>query len=269
MKIRLEPYKTWSGGAKRLGLACGILRATPRQVKKHGDFDLIINWGRSERRFNGEYLNAPERVQKASGKLDACSIFGKAGVPQAEFTTEAGTANEWVKSGTTVLARTLTRASGGRGIVIINGGSDEKVPKAPLYVQYMPKKDEYRVHVWKGEVIYVQQKKRKLDVPDDEVNWQIRNHDNGFIFANGSVNPPKRVLTAAIAAVEALELDFGAVDVGWNNKKQACCVYEVNTAPGLEGSTLKAYRSAVFKTYPAVRSGMYAKRRQRRGVAGV
>ena len=54
MKIRIEPYKRWSGGAKALGERCGILRATPRQVERHGDFDVVINWGNSEKRFGGE-----------------------------------------------------------------------------------------------------------------------------------------------------------------------------------------------------------------------
>jgi glutathione synthase/RimK-type ligase-like ATP-grasp enzyme len=44
-------------------------------------------------------------------------------------------------------------------------------------------------------------------------------------------------------AVQALGLDFGAADVGFNNNKAS--VYEVNTACGLMGKTLEAYAEAI------------------------
>ena len=46
----------------------------------------------------------------------------------------------------------------------------------------------------------------------------------------------------ATAAVEALCLDFGAVDVVWNATKNKAFVLEVNTAPGVEGTTLEEYK---------------------------
>ena len=260
-KIRIEPYKTWSGGAKRLGKRAGILRATKRQVQKHGNFDLIINWGRSNRRFKGEYLNDPQKVVIASNKVDSAEAFAAGNVPQPDFTRDREEAEQWLSEETTVLARTLLRASGGRGIVLITPEKADSLPKAKLYTKYVPKKDEYRVHVWKGEVIDVQQKKRDTSVPDEKVNWQIRNHTNGFIFARNDVSPPESVTSAALAAISALQLDFGAVDIGFNERKQQPVVYEVNTAPGLEGTTLEAYYSALRKTYPSIKGGMYAKRR--------
>lgn len=262
MKIRIEPYKTWSGGAKRLGKRAGILRATKPQVRKHGDFDLIINWGRSERRFNGDYLNLPEKVLVAGNKLQTARVFDSCGVAQPEYTTESNTVSKWLKDGRAVFARTLLRASGGRGIKPLDPKLTTDIPKAPLYTMYVPKRDEYRVHVWKGKVIDVQQKRRNTDIPDDKVNWQIRNYSNGFIFARNNVNPAKSVLNTAIAAVSALSLDFGAVDLGWNEKNKTCVVYEVNTAPGLEGSTLDAYYKALVHTFPSIKTGMYQKRRQ-------
>lgn len=266
MKIRIEPYKTWSGGAKRLGHRAGILRATPKQVQKHGDFGIIINWGRSERRFEGEYINDPQAVTVASDKLKSIQAFHKDGVPQPDFTTDRDRAGKWLSEGRKVFARTLLRASGGRGLTLVDPVESTTLPKAPLYTTYVPKKDEYRVHVWKGEVIDVQQKRRNTDIPDSEVNWQIRNHSNGFIFARDNVNAPASVLNTACSAVSALLLDFGAVDLGWNEQKQECVVYEVNTAPGLEGSTLDAYYGALIKTYPMLKTGMYAKRRAARGI---
>jgi D-alanine-D-alanine ligase-like ATP-grasp enzyme len=115
--------------------------------------------------------------------------------------------------------------------------------------------------VWQGKVIDVQQKRRNTAIPDDKVNWQIRNHDNGFIFARSDISPPRCVTSASLAAVAALGLDFGAVDLGYNQKAKKCVVYEVNTAPGLEGTTVDRYFAAIQKTFPQIKTGMYARRR--------
>jgi glutathione synthase/RimK-type ligase-like ATP-grasp enzyme len=46
-------------------------------------------------------------------------------------------------------------------------------------------------------------------------------------------------------AVAALGLDFGAVDIGWNRSTRRATVYEVNTAPYVEGTTAKMYAEAI------------------------
>ena len=265
-KIRIEPYKTWSGGAKALGLRAGILRATNKQVQKHGDFDVVINWGRSERRFNGEYINPPDRVVLASDKSASAAAFREAGVPSPESTTDRNVAQEWLESGEHIVVRKLLRASAGRGIVLVGPEGSEittvrTLPPAPLYVKYVKKATEYRIHVAFGDIIDEQQKRRRLDTPDEQVDWQIRNHSNGWVFARDGISVPGPVRDAALAAVAALGLDFGAVDIGFNDHAQAATVYEVNTAPGLEGSTLDAYYEAFRKHLPAINGGMYAKRR--------
>jgi D-alanine-D-alanine ligase-like ATP-grasp enzyme len=69
----------------------------------------------------------------------------------------------------------------------------------------------------------------------------VRNHDNGFIFVRNDVKAPSSVEEQAVRAIKALGLDFGAVDIIWNDKQQKAYVLEVNTAPGLEGSTVDDY----------------------------
>lgn len=260
MKIRIEPYKLWSGGAKALGLRAGILRATKRQVAKYGDFDVVINWGRSERRFNGEYINAPENVVLASDKLRAAEALREHGTPQPDFTTSQEEAKKWAEEGSVVVCRKLLRASQGRGIVLAS--TPDEVVKAPLYTRYVKKADEFRVHVAFGKVLDVQQKKRRLEVPDDQVNWQIRNAKNGWVFARDGVDAPAVVRDAAVSAVAALGLDFGAVDVGYNAKRGEAAVYEVNTAPGLEGTTLETYYEAFAERLPQINGGAYLRRRR-------
>lgn len=150
-----------------------------------------------------------------------------------------------VKAGKTVVCRTILNGHSGAGIVLAS--KVEELVDAPLYVEYVPKKEEYRVHVFKGEAIHYSRKARKADVPDGEVNWKIRNHDNGFIFQHENFQIPEAVIQQALAAVEECDLDFGAVDVIWNDKQQKAYVLEINTAPGIEGVTLSKYVEAIQK----------------------
>ena len=45
----------------------------------------------------------------------------------------------------------------------------------------------------------------------------------------------------------AIDLQFGAVDIIWNEKENKCYVLEINTAPGLVGTTLTKYTEAFTK----------------------
>ncbi len=79
----------------------------------------------------------------------------------------------------------------------------------------------------------------------ENVNKYIRSHDKGWCFAFKHLvdEPvPAIVRDIAIRSVNALGLDFGGVDMGWND--DGTCVFEINTAPGLEETSLKAYVEA-------------------------
>lgn len=288
MKIRIQPYKMFSGGAKALATHCGILRATQRQVRKHGNFDYIINWGSSERKFEGEYVNPPEAVAVASDKLRTAQVLGNFGIAQADYTTDRAIAEQWLADGETVVERHLLRANSGRGIRIVSGadgdvaqGHDEgdaerhepvaevrgnaergqRLKNAPLYTKYFKKADEFRVHVFGDRVLDVQQKRKRQEVPNETMDYQVRNAAGGWVFCRAEVELPDAVRDAAVRAVSALGLDFGAVDVGYNRHHDTACVFEVNTAPGLEGTTLDRYYYAFLETFPQLAHGAYARRR--------
>lgn len=217
----------------------------------------VINWGNSHQHpevSKSRVINKPQQIAVASNKLLTFNCLRDAGVPVPEFSEEEDDAMSWLLEDSTVFARTTLNGHSGAGIVEINKG--DEIVDAPLYVRYVKKKDEYRIHVFKNretggyEALHIQRKARRTDVPDNEVNWKIRNHSNGFIFASGdgvADNTPTCVLDSAIHAVASLHLDFGAVDVIYNDKQKQAYVLEVNTAPGLEGRTLGVYCD-YFKT---------------------
>ena len=191
-----------------------------------------------------ELLNNTEAVAKASNKLRFFEAVSEA-VSVPPFTTSKEVAKEWAAAGKTVICRTLLNGHSGAGIVLAD--KPEDVVKAPLYTEYVPKKEEYRVHVFNGEIIHFSRKARKKEVPDKEVNWKVRNHGNGFIFQHENFELPIDCAVQSLKAIKEIGLDFGAVDVIWNDKQQKAYVLEVNTAPGIEGVTLERYVEAITK----------------------
>lgn len=243
--MKLYPYNPGSASAKALAQALGIKRVKHQGVPVF--VDILINWGSTNitrefklRRGKDSYVvyNDDQFVKKAANKLETFKALKDAGVSIPEFTESFAEANDWLHE-CDVVARTVLNGHSGQGLEIVNIDSDAMVI-APLYTKYIKKKEEYRIHVFGDEVFHVQRKARKKDVPDDQVNWKVRNLAGGFIFAHQGVEVSDVAKTEAINAVKALGLDFGAVDIILGTDKK-WYVLEVNTACGLEGTTLEKY----------------------------
>lgn len=238
----IYPYKPGSESAKKLAEALDCKRikheGAPLKAAK-----VVINWGASkiERQFPNlkKIFNKPEAVAIASNKLSTFKALQRDGVNIPEFTTKKEEANKWLAK-SEVVARTVLNGHSGIGITIIEKGADN-LPDAKLYTEYVPKRHEYRIHVFEDKAFFVQRKARKQEVPDEEVNWKVRNLAGGFIFAHKEVVIGEDAKEQAVKAVKALGLDFGAVDIVYNEKQQKYYVLEVNTACGLEGTTLEKY----------------------------
>lgn len=224
------------------------LRFKPRPT------DVIINWGNSKApEFYKslleweQHFNDIEPVAIAVNKLKTFqALEGKCNILQ--WTTDPDVAHEWWTEGKEFVARYLLSCYGGKGITLFNKEtrSPLTLPYAPLYVQYKKKKKEFRVHVFKGEVIDVTQKKKRKDF-EGEVNTKIRNYANGWVYCREDIEEPDDLRLQATLAIGALGLDFGAIDIIWNEKENKSYVLEINTAPGLEGTTIEVYKNAILK----------------------
>ena len=119
----------------------------------------------------------------------------------------------------------------------------DQVPEADLYTQYVKKKKEFRVHVYADQVIFVQEKRKKNGA---DANPLIRSHNNGWVFCTKNIDEPDGLRVLGLAAVRAVGLDFGAVDIIWNEKYNKLYALEVNSAPGLCTATTEAYANAII-----------------------
>lgn len=247
-RVRVFPYKQGSRSAKALSEALEgrVLKLEGSRFRSRQG-DVIINWGSSNEALLDSYgeqraeLNDPILVSSVSNKLTWFSSMKEHGLEDiipAFWTNREDIPDEAFP----VVCRTVLNGHSGRGIVISDTPDD--LVEAALYVKYIKKKEEYRIHCGVNRdgtktVIAAQRKARREDC--DEPNWQVRNHSNGFVFVRGDVDPHPSCTEVALQALSASGLDFGAVDVIWNEHQQRAYVLEINTAPGLEGQTVQDY----------------------------
>ena len=210
----------------------------------------VINWGNSGRipgllydRRLVKIINDPDYVRVAANKLHTFVMLKAANVSVPEYTTTKHGVID-LDNGDTWFARTKLNGSAGAGIVIFKPRVDI-IPDAPLYTKYIPAEYEVRVHAAKGPrgayCFSFQQKLKKRDAPKDD--GMIKNHDKGYVFVRNALTIPwndrKACELEGEKALNALDLDFGAVDIIYANGK--AYVLEVNTSPGVEGTTLDDY----------------------------
>jgi glutathione synthase/RimK-type ligase-like ATP-grasp enzyme len=248
MSLKLFPYKLGSLSAKRLARTLGILRVSPSYNARRKD--VIVNWGNSNPphfRWMEQDLNKPQEIALACDKRNTFHWLEQHGFTDLPiWTTSRQEAYELMGvHNKPVYCRQTVTGHSGRGIVIAT--NNYELVDAPLYTLATKHKDEYRVHVFKGEAIDIQQKRKSFG--RNTTSSGIRNHTNGWVYTRDNCNPPSDLVNASIKAVELLGLDFGAVDIGHRLRDNKFFVFEVNTAPGLEGTTLQRYANAIKNYY--------------------
>lgn len=236
-RIKIYPWKQGSKSAKALAEAIvgRVLKTDGTSKFRPRPGDIVINWGSSGVPDFSPAVTLNKDVATAQNKLLTFQKLRESNVSIPEYYTNA---DEIPEESYPIVCRTVLNGHSGAGIVIADT-SDELV-NAPLYTQYIKKKEEYRVHCINKEVVFVQRKARKHDHADPD--WRVRNLHNGFAFvAVDAADVPDDVLDQAKAAVEACGLDFAGVDVVWNERQQKAYVLELNSACGLEGRTAEIY----------------------------
>lgn len=214
-----------------------IIRRTNSNYRKQPG-DIVINWGCHKLPVAVD-INKEGAVYVATSKTKTFDVLAEVeNIKVPKYTRNKDTARRWLQEGH-VLGRDLDSGSKGKGITFYRKGTEE-IRDHRFYVKYVKKEREFRIHVFNNRVIFRQEKLRVRD--NDNVDKYIRSHNRGWCFAfrhlgDNPVPPPCDDM--AIKAIQKLGLDFGGVDVGWNDNGPT--IFEINTAPGIEETTLKAY----------------------------
>ena len=151
---------------------------------------------------------------------------------------------------------------------------------AQYFQEYIDIKTEYRLHVFGGKVIYAVKKvenpteagwmaqrkekvldyarKNNVDINGPTLDYVltrlvkeavlpdriVRSNKRGWKFSNVVITSlPAALKNAAIKSVETVGLDFGAVDCAMSAGDHPFII-EVNTAPGLQGTSFDKYIAA-------------------------
>jgi hypothetical protein len=272
MSLYVLPYKAGSASAKSLaeGLSVPLLRKENSKFIG-GPTKAVINWGGtavSDQVAVSKVLNNPFYVQNATHKgkffMNIGSFNGNypsyaVSTPKA-FYSFADAYHWWNgdHDNRVAMARTVLNGHSGAGIVELATASDWENFKlkygntCKLFTQYVKKNTEYRLHFTdfssfgfgEPKIFFCQRKARKLG---EEANFRVRNLANGFVYVTeqGSLEVPEAVSLVAQNFLQfnkmALKLNFGAIDIIFNSKYNKAYVLEVNTAPGLAGTTTLKY----------------------------
>lgn len=250
-RVRIYPYKITSRGAREIRDCLeeqniDALLVYPDRDYRPQPADIIIGWGAGTcprwEGHSGLYLNHWRVCNNAINKLRTFEMFAAAGVPCPEFTTDQGKAKNWLRYGhSPIVVRHTLEGMDGDGVELAD--KMETIPYAPLYTKYLRKTEEFRVHVFQGEAVYCQIKEKRTGF-EGTPNPQVRTTSQGWGLSTAD-ECPKECQEAAIAAVAAVRLDFGAVDVVWN-KYYGAAALEVNSAPELNERVAQAYCSKIL-----------------------
>ena len=278
---------------KKLQEALGINGGNKKPEGKK----LVIGWGaktKSPTKFpkGVKVMNHPNAIMTNRNKFDAMGIMAAAlnvgdTVHIPKYLTADKVKQEIIDGNISLpLIGRKKFHQGGKGFwscPTIAQLEDAITAGAHHFIQMLPIKEEYRLHVFNGVVIHVVKKVKRSDKEfekafiDDELarqkilaeknedpfdeatallvirrqaksataggaNMLLRSNKLGWKFIIVKKYPNK-LAEVAIKAVKALGLDFGAVDCCLDNTNVPY-VFEVNSGPGLEATSLDKYIEA-------------------------
>lgn len=163
-----------------------------------------------------------------------------------EFLFDKDEAIGAIGDGDIVLCRTKLNASSGKGIVVAR--LPDEVADAPLYSVYKKKQREYRiVYGHRSGVTYISSKRRRADADMSKNDKLIRTMDNGWVYQSETDIPDAvgEAIGNVGTALFRLGLGLLAYDVGYDVDEDSACIYECNTAWGLNVASAEATLNAI------------------------
>lgn len=184
----------------------------------------LIRWGnRSSIRFTPRaVLNNNEACGKAADKRVALQFLSQNNIKTVPLVDRF--------TGELLVGRPDSHMQG-QDFFLISSERDFRLAKEHLgcthFTTYIPCDREYRVHVFRGQVIARSEKR----MGDNATSLTVRNFETGWIFHNVD-SLPAEIETLALNAFQSMGLDFGACDI-MKSINGNIYILEINTAPSL------------------------------------
>ena len=268
-------------------------RGTKTRPRNLSAEDVVVGWGsktdENVRLNPAKVLNHPDKIRANRNKYATLSVLkGARNVASgiADFCTAGDIIRELGRRNTKMKLPLIGRTNyhqGGKGlwICLTKDQVSSAIGDGAQYFQnYVDIKDEYRLHIAFGNIIYAQKKventseaswiaqrkekienyaqKNNVELNNATVDYVlgrlvkeaglpdriVRSNKKGWKFSGVGLNNVQAALkNIATAAVAAVGLDFGAVDcaIGADGNPY---IIEINSGPGLQGTSFEKYTEA-------------------------
>lgn len=117
----------------------------------------VINWGCSRLKAVDIIINKPRAVRRSLNKLRTFELLSDK-VRMPVMSLNRSDAWQWAFDGRKVVVRNLIKGCKSKGITITNKTADIETLPAKFYTRFIANCTEYRVNVYKGEVLTVYRK---------------------------------------------------------------------------------------------------------------
>lgn len=203
------------------------------EITRHSGPQVDVNWGRN---VANATLN-PD-ISSVTNKKRMRELFREHNVPMPQLVDWDDLAKDLHDGVQRNVIGRPDKHSKGRGLWRVTNLKElfmatkgtAKKQAATHFMEFVESDREYRVHVFKGKSIRISRKEFKED------------GSNKYTTAKPGDIKLRRVRDSAKMALEAVGLDFGAVDIlAKGEENEEVFVLEVNAAPGLGGSMPQLY----------------------------
>lgn len=289
----MSKYIWYSGATDITGSALAeALNLTGTKTKpsnlKAGD--IVVGWGTKTKEnvnLRGTILNHPDKIRINRNKFKSLQLMSaneNLSASIASFCDASSVAGKLDHGDMSLpLVGRTNFHQGGKGfwLCLTRQHVTKAINDGANYFQtYIDIKDEYRLHVAFGKVIYAVRKtenpteagwinqrkdkvkdyakKNNIDLEEGTLDYVltrlskeavlpdriVRSNRRGWKFSSVRLNNVANALkNAAVKAVEVTGLDFGAVDCAMSADGQPFII-EINSGPGLQGTALQKYIDA-------------------------
>lgn len=235
MNILVISPKIGEDSAKRLALNLNAKYINPFKTEERdfSKFTHIINYGFSRKIKGTVIINKPQLIQITRDKVKCFKLL-KDKCNTVPFTEDKNLALYWINIGRTVVARTLTKADNGKGLIYCNTKENIEDVHAKFYTRFTPHVAELRVNVWKGKILSIYHKKRNKGFFDFLLLREKQFVEN------------MQIIQIVEKIYKEIPIDWCGIDL-LLSKDGTLFFLEINSAPILYQYTLKKLTSIIKK----------------------
>lgn len=247
VRVVYHPVGAQSGAKLGAALGAETLSMNEGKTASPGP-QWLIRYGTNVNTPTGKVgeLNTGKAIGTQKHRIDQLHVLKMAGVDVPSWIPSPPSAGTPLIAHTVahehgLFGRTLSNVGKGDGVQFYPVGSTLDLKNHAFFTAVIPKARQFRVHVVRNKGC----RREVMPLNPSDLIWNIDVNAKEVI----AKHYPSNLIQVAVAAVKALKLDFGAVDIV-QDKYNKLYVLEVNTAPGLGGDTLAWYVEkfkAIFK----------------------